>query len=78
MLLFVVVELPSCIQLIWDPTDCSPPGFFFHGISQARLSKGLLFPSAGNLPDPWIELTSPELVKMGSLPLSYLGSPPKE
>ena len=26
----------SCVQMFCDPTDCSPPGFSAHGISQAR------------------------------------------
>ena len=34
---------------------------------------GLLFPPLGDLPDLWIEPTSPELAD--SLPLSPLGSP---
>ena len=41
--------------------DCSPPGFSVHGISQAEILSGLLFPSPGNLPDPGIEPTSPAL-----------------
>ena len=27
----------SCVQLFCDPRDCSPPGFFVHGIFQARI-----------------------------------------
>ena len=27
----------SCVWLFWDPMDCSPPAFFVHGISQARI-----------------------------------------
>ena len=38
--------------------DCSPPGSPVHGISQARIWKGLLFPSPGHLPDPEIEPAS--------------------
>ena len=27
----------SCVQLFWDPMDCSPAGFSIHGIFQARV-----------------------------------------
>ena len=32
-----VVESLSRVWLFCDPTDCSPPGSFIHGISQARI-----------------------------------------
>ena len=35
-----------------DPVDFSPPGFSIHGISQAKILNGLLFPSPGDLPNP--------------------------
>ena len=38
----------SCLTLC-DPMDCSPPGSSVHGISQARILGGLLFPSPGDL-----------------------------
>ena len=41
-----------------DPTDCSLPVFFAHGISQARILELPFLPPA-NLPDPGIECTSP-------------------
>ena len=41
--------------------DYSPPGSSVHGISQAEILSGLLFPSPGNLPDLGIEPTSPAL-----------------
>ena len=50
----------SCPTLC-DPMDCSPPSSFVHGISQARVLHGLLFPSPGDLPDPGIEPESPAL-----------------
>ena len=34
----------SCLTL-WDPMGRSPPGFFIHGILQARILDGLPFPS---------------------------------
>ena len=41
--------------------DCSPPGFFVHGIFQARILKRLPFPSPGDLPKPGFEPKSPAL-----------------
>ena len=32
----VVVYLLNCVPLLCDPMDCSPPGSFVYGISQAR------------------------------------------
>ena len=45
----------------WNPTDCSLPGSSVYRISQAENWSGLPFPFPGDLPDPGIELTSPEL-----------------
>ena len=41
--------------------DCSPPGSSVRGISQARIWSELPFPPPGDLPDPGIEPSSPEL-----------------
>ena len=41
--------------------DYSPPGSSVHGILQARIWSGLLFPSPGGLPDPGIEPMSSAL-----------------
>ena len=41
--------------------DCSPPGFTFHGISQAKILVCVAI-SLGDIPYPGIELTSPALV----------------
>jgi len=37
ILIYVVVELLSCVQLFCDPMDCSLPGCSVHRISQARI-----------------------------------------
>ena len=37
VLLAVVVSLLSHVSLFWDPTNCSPPGYSIHEISQARI-----------------------------------------
>ena len=41
---------------LFDPLDCSPPGFSVHGISQARILAWVVIPFSGDLPDPGIEL----------------------
>ena len=43
-----------CLTL-FHPVDCSPPGSFVRGISQARMLDWLPFPSPGDLFDPGIE-----------------------
>ena len=37
----IIVQLLSHVQLFGDPMGCSPPGFSVHGISQARILKGV-------------------------------------
>ena len=54
--------------------DCSPPGSFVHGISQARILEWVAFPSAGHLPNPGIEPGSPEL-QADSSPSEPSGKP---
>ena len=44
----------SCLTL-WDPMDCSLPGFSVYGIFQARVLEGMSFPFPGDLPDLGIE-----------------------
>ena len=47
--------LQLCLTLC-DPMDCSPPGFYVHGILQARVLEWVAMPSSrGNLPDPGIK-----------------------
>ena len=53
--------------ILCDPMDCSLPGSFVHGISQARIHwNGLPFPSPGDLPTQGLNLVE-------SLPLSHQG-----
>ena len=54
----------SCLTLC-DPMDYSPPGFFVHRISQARLLEWVAISFSRDLPDPGIKPTS----------LSHQGSP---
>ena len=53
-----VLVTQSCPNL-WDPMDCSPPGFSAHGILQARILEWVAIPPPGDLPDPRIKPKSP-------------------
>ena len=55
--------------------DCNPPGSSVRGILQARILEWVAIPSAGNLPDPGMELTPPSL-QVDASPLSHYGSSP--
>ena len=57
----------SIMPTLWDPMDCSPPGFSVPGISQQEYWSRVPFPSPEDLPDPGIESRSPEL-QPGFLP----------
>ena len=37
--LLVIVELLSCVQLFFNPMNCSPPGSLVHGISQVGMQE---------------------------------------
>jgi len=41
--------------------DYRPPGSSIHGISQAKIWSGLMFPSPEDIPDTMIKPTSPAL-----------------
>ena len=55
------------------PMDCTPPGFFVHGILQQEYWSGLPFSSPGDLLDPGIEPGSPTL-QADSLPTELSGN----
>ena len=57
-----VLVSQSCLTLC-NPMNCTS----VHGILQARILEGLLFPSPGDLPDPGIQPGSPAL-QADSLP----------
>jgi len=38
--------------------DCALPGFFVHGIQQARILEWVAIPFSGDLPDPGIKPSS--------------------
>ena len=78
----VNINLPSlypwaqlCLML-WDPMDCSLPGFSDDGISQARILEWVAFPTPEDLPNPGTEPSSLACpVKTDSLPLGLPGKP---
>ena len=47
--LFLVTQ--SCLSLC-DPMDCSPPGFSFHAILQARILEWVAMPSSRGSSQP--------------------------
>ena len=67
-------EVARSCPTLCDLMNCSPPGPSIHGIFQARVWSGLLFPSPGDLPDPRIELGSPAL-QADALPSEPPGKP---
>ena len=50
----------SCPAL-WDPMDCSPPGFSAHGLLQARILGWVAISFSRKSPNPGIEPESPPL-----------------
>ena len=77
MLLLLLLSLFSRVWL-YDPMDCSPPGFSVHGILQARILEWVAIFSSRGLPNPGIEPMSPEspaLQHADSLPTELPGKP---
>ena len=67
----------SCPTL-WDPVDCSPPGFSVHGVLQARILEWVAMPSLRDSSQPGG--LNPHVLhllywQVGSLPLMPPGSP---
>ena len=46
MLEFVYAQSLHLCLTLWDPMDCSPPGFSVHGILQARILEWVAMPSS--------------------------------
>ena len=65
--LFVEYTLHCCCLVtkscptLCDPMDCSPPGSSVHEIFQAGMLDWVAISSSGDLPNPGIKHTSPEL-----------------
>ena len=53
-----VVVAQSCLTL-WEPVDCSLPGFSVHGVLQGGILEWVVISSPGDLPDLGIKLRSP-------------------
>ena len=68
----VCVLVSQSFLTLCNLMDCGPPDSSVHGISQARIWNGLLFPSPGDLPDPGIKPKSPAL-QADSLPSEPTG-----
>ena len=62
-----------CVQLFVPPWTTGPPGSSM-GLPKQEYWSGLPFPPPGDLPNPGIKPTFPEL-QADSLPLSQLGGP---
>ena len=73
---YVCVCAQSCLTLC-DPMDCSPPGFFVHGISQARILELVAISSRGSsqFRDQTLICCTGRNWQADSLPLSHQGSP---
>ena len=66
--MYVLCLVAQLYLILCNTMDCSPPGFSFHGIPQARILEWVAIPfSRQYLPDPGIELGSPAL-QADSLP----------
>ena len=66
--MYVLRLVAQLCLILCNTMDCSPPGFSFHGIPQARILEWVAIPfSRRYLPDPGIELGSPAL-QADSLP----------
>ena len=67
--------LQLCLTL-WNPMDCSSPGFSVCGSLQARILEWVAIPP-GDLPIPGIQPVSPMSPELagGFLITSHLGSP---
>ena len=64
----------KCIQFFCNPMDCSCQTPLSMGFFEQEYLHMLLFPSPGDLPNPGIKPTFPEL-QAESLLLSHQGSP---
>ena len=76
----VIKNLHMCVYahlcpILCNPMDCSPLVSFVHEFPMQEYWSGLLFFPLGNIPDPGIELESPEspTLQADSLPAEPLG-----
>ena len=51
--MYEVKALVTCLcSTLWNPMDCSPPGFSVHGILQARILEWVAIPFSGGSSQP--------------------------
>ena len=65
---------------LWDPMDCSLPGFSVHGILQARVLEWIAIPSSRGSSQPRNQTCIPYISRTGRQVLyheSHMGSPQK-
>ena len=55
----LLLLLLSCVQLFFDPMDCSPQAPLFMGFPRQEFWSGMPLPSPGELSDPGTESMSP-------------------
>ena len=62
---------------LWDPMDCSPPGFSVHGILQARIVEWAAMPSSrgSSRPRDWIDVSCGSCIAGGFFTTEHLGKP---
>ena len=58
-MLCVCAQSCSTLWTLWDPMDCSMPGFSVHEIFQSRTLEWVAFPTPGDLLDSGIKPESP-------------------
>ena len=61
MILRAVYLVTQSCPPLYDPTDCSPPGYSAHGVLKARILEWVSMPSPGGLPNTGTEPRSPTL-----------------
>ena len=67
-------EVAQSCSTLYDPMDCSLPGFSIHGIFQARVPEWVAVSFSRDLPNPGIEPGSPSL-QADALPSEPPGKP---
>ena len=70
-------SLQLCLTLC-DPVDCSPPGFYVHGLLQERILEWVAMPSSRGSSQPRLGTLVSSIYlhrQVGSLPLAPPGKP---
>ena len=72
--LAIVEKVAQSYPTLCDPVDCGPPGFFVHGIFQARILEWVAIPFFRGSSQPRDQTQSPAL-QANSLPSEPPGKP---